>query len=79
MSKTLTFTVKVTFEDELVSDGLITEVAENIAEAIVDGAEGRGIAPLIGGDEESTYTKSVEVTTHFDSGNPNKTIKRKIC
>lgn len=53
----LTFTVTVEFEDKIVSDNEIQEVADNIADAIIEKANGYGLAP----EASETYTKHVEV------------------
>jgi hypothetical protein len=55
--KKLTFTVVIEFEDKIVNDNEISQVADNIADAIVEKANGYGIAP----DDSETYTKHVEV------------------
>ncbi len=54
----LTFTVTVEFEDKITQDHEISQVADNIADAIVEKAQSYGIAP----DDSETYTKSVEVS-----------------
>jgi len=72
MSKILTFSVKLTFESEIVDDNEILEIAKNIARAIKDEAfHGMGIAP----DNCETYTKEVSVKPQF----LDETITEKIC
>lgn len=61
MSKKLTFTVTVEFEDKIVDDNEVLEVGENIARAIENEANGMGIAP----ESSETFTRSVEVTPQF--------------
>ena len=61
MSKTLTFTVSVTFEDKITDDNEVLEVAENIARAIELECGGMGIAP----ESSETFTRSVEVKSQF--------------
>lgn len=54
----LTFVVKIKFADEIVGKKNMLIVAENIAQAIDDATNGRGIAP----EDCETYTTDVEVT-----------------
>ena len=61
MRKTLTFTVELDFESEIVDDKDVMVVAENIATAIEDGTNGRGIAPTYG----DTYVEAIRVTPQF--------------
>ena len=61
MSKTLTFSVSVTFEDKITDDNEVLEVAQNIARAIELECGGMGIAP----ESSETFTRSVEVTPQF--------------
>ena len=71
MSKTLTFSVSITFEDKITSDLEVMEVAENIARGIISEAnEGMGIAP----EDSETFTRNVEVTPQFI----NKTITKEF-
>ena len=65
----LTFTVTIEFEDKITQDHEISQVADNIADAIVKRARGLGIAP----DDSDTYTKSVEVTSEVS-----KTTSRRV-
>ena len=53
----LIYTVVIEFEDKVVDDNEIKEVAQHIAEGLILQAHGEGLAPL----ESETYTKSVEV------------------
>ena len=61
MKKTISFRVELEFESEITQDEDINEVAENIAEAIKDGANGRGIAPIDG----DTYLEIIRVTPQY--------------
>ena len=61
MSKTLTFTVSVTFEDKITDDNEVLEVAQNIARAIELECGGMGIAS----ESSETFTRSVEVKPQF--------------
>lgn len=65
----LTFTVTVEFEDKITQDNEISQVADNIADAIVERAQGYGIAP----DDSETYTTSVEVSSEVS-----KTTSRRV-
>lgn len=55
MSKKLTFTVTVEFEDKITDDNEVAEVAQNIVNAITSHADTAGIAP----EASETYMKSV--------------------
>jgi quercetin dioxygenase-like cupin family protein len=71
MSKKLTFTVTVEFEDKIYDDGEVLEVAKNIAHAIEQEADrGIGIAP----EASETFTRSVEVKPQFLE----ETVKKEI-
>ena len=61
MSRKLTFTVTLEFEDKITDDLEIIEVADNIASAIVHDAGTAGIAP----EASETFTRSVEVKPQF--------------
>jgi NAD(P)H-hydrate repair Nnr-like enzyme with NAD(P)H-hydrate epimerase domain len=67
--KKLTFTVTIEFEDKITQDNEISEVADNIADAIVDAARGFGIAP----NDSETYTKAIEVYSEVS-----KTCARRV-
>jgi len=57
MQKKITFTIEIDFSDSIYSDLDIAEIADNVAVAIVDGANGLGIAPLA----SDAYTEQVKV------------------
>jgi hypothetical protein len=61
MKKTITFRVELEFESEITQDEDIMQVAENIAEAIKDGTNGKGIAPQNG----DTYLEIIRVTPQY--------------
>lgn len=62
--KKLTFSVTLTFESKISDDNEILEVANNIALAIKDGANGHGIAPEI----SETFLETIEVKPQFTDG-----------
>ncbi len=53
----LIYTVVVEFQDKVVDDNEVNEVAENILEGLVEQVNHAGLAP----EESETYTKSIEV------------------
>jgi len=61
MSKTLSFTVTLTFESEIERDEDVISVAKNITRAIVYESGGFGIAP----QEGDTYLEHVSVKPEF--------------
>jgi hypothetical protein len=63
--RTLTYTVSVTFADNIYDDAEIVDVAKNIARAIIaESTDGEGIAPA----ETDNYLESVKVKPeHLDS------------
>jgi hypothetical protein len=71
MSKSVLFRVEVTFADNVEQDEDIMQIAQNIARAIVNEANGEGIAPQYG----DNYTKEVRVTPWYI----NKTVIENIC
>jgi hypothetical protein len=71
MSKSVLFRVEVTFADNVEQDEDILQIAQNIARAIVNEANGEGIAPQNG----DNYTKEVRVTPWYI----NKTVIENIC
>ena len=70
MSKKLTFTVTVEFEDKIVDDNEVLEVGENIARAIENESNGMGVAP----ESSETFTRSVEVESSIHGVNIKKII-----
>lgn len=58
MSKHLTYTVTLTFEDKIVSNDEIKEVGENIARALKHEADTMGLAP----ENSETFTKQITVS-----------------
>jgi len=64
--KDLVFRVELSFADDVSDDKDVMEIAQRVAQAIVDGANGRGIAPENG----DTYLEIVRVTPNY----LNKTI-----
>lgn len=72
MKKTLSFLVTIEFDEAITSNKCITDVATNVAEAIVDATNGQGIAP-----SDETFTTHVEVTPMNVEG-LNVTIRRTI-
>ena len=70
MSKTLTFTVSVTFQDKITGYNEVLKVAENIGRAIELECGGMGIAP----ESSETFTRSVSVKPQFID----ETITKKI-
>jgi hypothetical protein len=71
MSKSVLFRVEVTFADNVEQDEDIMQIAQNIARAIVNEANGEGIAP----QNDDNYTKEVRVTPWYI----NKTVIENIC
>jgi hypothetical protein len=64
-TKIHTFTVTLQFEDSIVSDNDMMEVAHNVAEAIKERTGGMGIAP----EESGTYLTNVHVKhVHLTDG-----------
>jgi len=61
MSKKLTFTVTVEFEDKISNDNEVLEVAENIARGIINESNGEGIAS----EDSDTFLKTVSVKPMF--------------
>lgn len=61
MSKTLTFTVHVTFAEKIVDDNEVQEVCQNIANALYQQVENEGLAP----DNSDNYTKRIVVGDGF--------------
>jgi hypothetical protein len=61
MSKTLTFIVTVAFAEKVVSDEEIKEVANNLARAVRNEANGEGFAP----SESDNYTVGVKVVPQY--------------
>jgi hypothetical protein len=61
MKKTISFRVELEFESEITQDEDVMQVAENIAEAIKDGTNGKGIAPQNG----DTYLEIIRVTPQY--------------
>jgi hypothetical protein len=63
MSRTQTFRIEIEFEDKIVSDNEIMEIANNIGEALsnhVNNSE-NGLTPK----ESETFTKYIRVTPQF--------------
>lgn len=59
--KKLTFSVTLTFDDEISEDNEVLEVAQNIANAIVAQANEANMAP----NSSDNYTKHVAVQPEF--------------
>lgn len=61
MAKKLTFTVEVHFSDKIRDDKHVLDVANNIANAIENEANGMGIAP----EDSDAFTLGVSVKPQF--------------
>lgn len=61
MSKFQTFHVELEFNDKIVSDEQIQEIAQNIADALVNEASTKGLAP----EDADTFTVRVRVTPQY--------------
>lgn len=66
MKHSVLFRVELEFESNIDAEEELSEVAENIARAIVSEANGQGIAPV----DSGTYLEIVRVTPWFS----NKTV-----
>lgn len=61
MSKIQTFSVTLTFSDDIVGDDELMEIANNVARAIQLETNGLGISPA----DSDSFTTKVEVTPQF--------------
>jgi len=61
MSKKLTFTLTLEFETSIDNDNDVLQVAQNVASAIVNGANREGIAP----QDSDTFLENVSVKPMF--------------
>jgi hypothetical protein len=68
MSKNQTFIVELSFNETVVGDDKIMEIAQNVERAIVDETNGQGIAPIANDDDDNEsggFLEIVRVTPQY--------------